>query len=525
MKLFERRLNAVLLTIYLFLRWFSFCGVFVTDRGLFLLVISIVLIPVLFVVSNAVLNRICRLNPIVPRPKTDRQLLISFLTATTGAFAILMIWFAAFCPGSFQGDCINQVGQALSGEYDDWHPVWQTILFYTLPLKLTGGKFWSMTFFQMLWFSLVMGYLIRTIYKYAGKWWAAGIWAYIMLNPYTGQMLLYPWKDNAFAMAGTIAFIMAVEICLSHGKWADKWWKCLLLGIMMANCTIFRHNAIALTAFMAIGLFFFMNRIRWVQMLIGFMAFFAMIKGPVYGLLHVQRTPQPVVQAVGLPMAMIGNVVVETPERLDDETAEFVYAIASQEEWEADYELGNFGVMKYYGNVNLRPIEDAGTSKVFQMAGRCILASPKASFRALFALTDIVYGLDLKDEGYIGTQIIDNKYGIMYRRNEQLAAILDVYYKLLRLHGLNFIRQFAFCLLVLLGAVLGRVNLGRVADWKRIMLILGIYAYSFGTMLLLTSADSRFFYIDYLICPLAVVTLMADCVSDDSPSWDSDDGT
>ncbi len=509
MKSFERRLNAVLLTIYLFLICFSFCFVFVTDRGLFLMIISIVLIPVLFIVSNVALNRISRLNLIASRPKSDRQLLISFLVATMGSFVILMIWFVTFRPGSFQGDCINQVGQALSGEYDDWHPVWQTILFYTLPLKMTDGKFWSMTFFQMLWFSLVMGYLIRTIYKYAGKWWAAGIWAYVMLNPYTGQMLLYPWKDNAFAMAGAVTFIMAAEIYFTGGQWADKWWKCVLLGIMMANCTIFRHNAIALTAFLVIGVFFFMDRIRWIQMLIGFMAFFAMIKGPVYGLLHVQRTPQSVVQAVRLPMAMIGNVVVETPERLDDETSEFVYAIAPQEEWEADYELGNFGVMKYYGNVNLQPIEDVGTSKVFQMAGRCILASPKASLRAFFALTDIVYGPDLKDEGYIGTQIIDNNYGIMYQGSGRLARFLELYYKLVRLHGLNYTRQFAFCLLILLTVILGRADLRSADEWKRLMLVLSIYAYSFGTMLLLTSADSRFFYVDYLICPLAVILMIS----------------
>ncbi|MBQ8945684.1 MAG: hypothetical protein IJ058_13805 [Lachnospiraceae bacterium] len=509
MKLFERRLNAVLLTIYLFLICFSFCFVFVTDRGLFLLVISIVLIPVLFVVSNAVLNRISRLNPIAAKPKSDRQITRSFFAATVSSFVILMIWFAAFRPGSFQGDCINQVGQALSGEYDDWHPVWQTILFYTLPLKLTGGKFWAMTFFQMLWFSLVMGYLIRTIYKYAGKWWAAGIWAYIMLNPYTGQMLLYPWKDNAFTMAGTIAFIMAVEICLSHGKWADKWWKCVLLGIMMANCTIFRHNAIALTAFLVIGLFFFMDRIRWIQMLIGFMAFFAMIKGPVYGLLHVQRTPQPVVQAVGLPMAMIGNVVVETPERLDDEVADFAYRIAPREIWERDYEMGNFGVMKYYGEVNLEPIEEAGTAKVFGMALNCIKTSPAASLKAAFALTDIVYGPDIKDEGYIGTQIIDNNYGIMYQGNGRLAGFLELYYKLVRLHGLNYTRQFAFCLLILTTVILGRADLHSADERKMLIVVLSIYAYSFGTMLLLTSADSRFFYVDYLICPLAVIMMMS----------------
>lgn len=505
MKFFDSKINTILMTIYMFLICFSFVFVFITDRGLILILVSAALLPLLLIASGFVLACIGRMKPVTAQAASGRGLKTVFAVSSILTFLVLMLFFLAYSPGSFQGDCISQVGQALSGRYDNWHPVWQTLLFYTLPLKLTGGKMWSMTFFQMIWFSLTMGYLVMTVYEYSGRWWAAGFWGYIMLNPYTGQMLLYPWKDNAFSMAGALAFAMTARICITGAQWADNTFRCVILGILLANCTIFRHNAVALTAVLLLALFFMVKRVRWLQIAISFLVFMIIVEGPVYNLLDVKRTPQSVTQSVGLPMAVIGNAVKETPELLDEDILEFAYEIAPREVWESDYETGNFGVMKYYSEVDLQPIEDMGTAGVFKMAFRCMAASPKASMKAVFALMDIVYGIDLKDEGYIGSQIVENDYGIEYRGNERLADILMLYYKIVRLHGFNFVRQFAFAILVLAAFVLGRYDLRSLREWKHLFPILSIFAYSFGTMLLLTSADSRFFYIDYLLCPLAVM--------------------
>ena len=522
MKPFDRKINSIILTIYLFLCVFAFIYVFVTDSAIPLILISAVLLAGLWFVSNIILRQISKMKIEAEASCPDPGMVIRWgIISSVLAFSVLMVWFIGYRPGSFQGDCINQFGQALSGRYDDWHPVWQTILFYTIPLKLTAGSTWAPTLFQMIWFSLTAGYLTAVIYKHAGKWWAMGIFAYIMLNPYTGQMLLYPWKDCAFAIAGTLAMTMAAQIFFSDGRWADKKYRCILLGFMLANCTIFRHNAVLLTGVLLIALYFRMPdedakdgsrsgllRKNWLIVTVSFIITIAVIKIPLYNALNVTRTPQSVVQSVGLPMAVIGNVTKETPELLDEETADLVYAIAPQSGWDTCYELGNFGVMKYYGDVDLTPIEEAGTGRIVKMAFKCIAASPKASFKAIFALTDIVYGLDIKDEGYIGSQIIDNSLGIEYNGNERLAGLLMTYYKLIRLHGLNFTRQFAFVLLVLLIVILAKCDLTKRSDLKKILICLGIYTYSFGTMLLLTSADSRFFYIDYLICPIGLIMVL-----------------
>ncbi len=518
MRSFNRKANITILTLYLFLIVYSFVFVFVTDNTVLLWILIPVLAAGLWFAAKTLLSQVSKIYIKDHDRPSWKNCAAYFAVISFFAFLVLMVWFIAYRPGSFQGDCMRQFRQVFEKSYDDWHPVLQTLLFYTLPLKLTHNAFWAPTFFQMVWFSLTIGYLGMVIYKYAGRMWSAVTILYIMLNPYTGQMLLYPWKDCAFAITGTLAMIMSAEIYFSEGKWADKWYRCVLLGLALSCTSIFRHNAILYTAVLLIAIFFVLwgssgktvgkLSVGWLAVTGTFILSWFLIKVPLYNALDVTRTPQSVVQAVGLPMSIIGNVVKETPGLLDEETAEFAYSIADQEAWENDYELGNFGVMKYYGEVDLDPIEKKGTVAIVKMAFRCIGNSPKASLKAIFALTDIVYGLDLKDEGYIGAQIIDNDYGIMYRGNERLADLLMTYYKLVRLHGLNYFRQFAFALLALLTVILAKCDLTNRHDWKKILLCLGIFTYSFGTMILLTSADSRFFYIDYPVCPLAMIIIL-----------------
>jgi len=413
----------------------------------------------------------------------------------------MMLWFIGFRPGSFQGDCTYQLEQALTGKYTDWNPVWHTLLFYTIPLKLTGGKLWSMTFFQMIWFSLAIGYMSITTYEYAGKLWTIISFGYIVLNPYTGQMMLYPWKDSAFAITGLLISVMLLKILHTHGEWADKPWLAILLGFLLASLSIFRHNGVLFSIPVIILLVLWIDKSRLLIVFISFTLSMIIVKGPVYRMVNVEHTPQTVEQAVGLPMTILANVTRETPELLDLETAEFMYSIAPQETWENEYQLGNYGVVKYWSDINHQAIEDKGVIPIFMMALRSFTYSPGPAIKATLALTDIVYGIDLLDEGYIGTQIIPNKLGLVEEGNPTIASILTIYYKIIRFHGFNFLRQSACSLLIILLISLSKNNFDKNGI-SGLLPITPLFIYAFGTMLLLTSADSRFFYIAYITCPI-----------------------
>ncbi|MCR4754922.1 MAG: hypothetical protein K5868_05230 [Lachnospiraceae bacterium] len=506
--LFSRRIpNRIILTIYLSFVLIAFLDVFVTEDIMILIVTTVSFAIVVFFLSDFLLEYISGikiLDNMASNLSNKTIIIISFL----GTFLCMMLWFAGFFPGSFQGDCIAQMKQALTGDYSDWHPVWHTVLIYTIPLKLTGGRIWSVVFFQIIWFCVAISYMCVTIHYIAGIKWTIIAWAYIILNPYTGQMMLYPWKDSAFAITALVSMIMVIRIVYSQGVWTDKWFNCLMLGFMLTNTTLFRHNAVLFTLPLIMALFFNTHMKQWIKVVVYFLITLIIIKIPMYEVLDVYREPQSVEQAVGLPMSVIANVAKETPELLDEETSGFIYSIAPQETWENDYVLGNYGVVKYYSDINNKVIEETGVLPIFKMGLRCFTYSPKASFKAFFSLTDIVYGIDILDEGHIGTQIETNDLGIHNNGNIYIAELLDIYYKIVRLHGLNFCRQFSFSLLLILVFALAVFKLNVWNDWKKLFLIIPAFTYAYGTMFLLTSPDSRFFYMVYLICPISILLIL-----------------
>ena len=110
--------------------------------------------------------------------------------------------------------------------------------------------------------------------------------AYILLNPFTGWMLIYPCKDVGTAITGCLAMIMAMEAYFSR-EWAKKWWRLVLLGIMLANTTLFRYNAILFTLVLAIALLFILDKKQFFIMFATFIIFVFIIKVPVYKILNV----------------------------------------------------------------------------------------------------------------------------------------------------------------------------------------------------------------------------------------------
>ncbi len=61
--------------------------------------------------------------------------------------------------------------------------------------------------------------------------------------------------------------------------------------------------------------------------------------------------------------------------------------------------------------------------------------------------------------------------------------------------------------LAVLCSVLAKNNLKKTGGWKRSLFALPLLAYNFGTMLLLTGADFRFFYVSFLVCPVVVFAM------------------
>ena len=329
MKLFNKfkiSINSILLAIYLFFVWSAHIYLNRSSKTIGLFVFLIIALILSLIVSSKIVTAFQKVEiKCNDSPKLKKSTVFFSFFALTFFLMLLLYW--AFFPGSYPAiDPIWQYEQVINNSYNDWHPFWHTIVFFTFPIKLTG-KLCSVVLFQMIYFSLLMGYMGMVIYKYSNIKLALISIAYILLNPFTHWMQIFPIKDVGFATATCLSMIMAVEAYFSK-EWANKWWRLVLLGIVLANATLFRHNGILFTFMLIIALSFILSKKQALILISTFVIFVFIIRIPVYNVLNVEKPKERVTEKTGLPLTILGNVVKEAPEKLDEETLNFAYSIA-----------------------------------------------------------------------------------------------------------------------------------------------------------------------------------------------------
>jgi hypothetical protein len=150
-------------------------------------------------------------------------------------------------------------------------------------------------------------------------------------------------------------------------------------------------------------------------------------------------------------------------------------------------------------------VEEKGYFYVLKLMAKCFKVSPDASLKALFSLTDMVYGIDTGLEGNVNVGIVDNECGIQYAGNYILKILLKGYATLINYSVLKYFRTYGVVMIAVLVCVIGKMKWKSWESWKKMFLFLPLFSYNFGTMLLLTGDDSRFFYITFLLCPLLIL--------------------
>ena len=418
-------------------------------------------------------------------------------------FAFFLFWFVAYFPGAFSPDSIDQYEQVVLGRYNDWHPALHTLFAFTLPLKLTGIVS-SIVFFQIICFALVLGAVATTVYQFCGKKWAIALMLPVVISPWTYNIAMYPWKDVSFALAAALCMVVAVHIYyrkdISIGK--------LVLFVMLLTfATVFRHNGILFTGMLIFALFFQIPIKKWLLVLGLFIASLGFVRGPLYTMMDVEKPGSRVVETMGFPLSVIMHVAKECPECLNDETSEFVVLLTrSEPNWKSSYDLTGFNSIKF-SKIDLAVIENAGRLKIMRMMANCVFSAPIHSAVAVVAMTSIVYGLEINCDREI-VEMFNNEYGITYGGNAFLKNIAEKYSMIIRKTLIRFfIATIGMPILVMLAFMLFRTHLCK-SDFKRIVLCLPILSYDFGTMLVMSGAESRFFYVTMLICPLVVALML-----------------
>ena len=136
----------------------------------------------------------------------------------------------------------------------------------------------------------------------------------------------------------------------------------------------------------------------------------------------------------------------------------------------------------------------------------CFVSAPLVSLRSIYGVTRPVYEL-----GYgcvIIGEIVDNDLGLVYKGCKVAGFLKSCYRNLVYKTPLRIIfSSIAITILVMLAFMLFRSDFRSTADWKRIMLCIPVLIYDSVTMLLLTWHDVRFFYMNWIVCPLVVLIM------------------
>lgn len=509
--------NGLLLVLYLI---FAFTSAVITNKHLsrYYFAGSLLIIVVLTVVVSPIVMRLFSKASIKPRKKNGEirfsTKALLFTVFFFVSFICFLLYFIAFYPGGYYPDSFSQYHQAMNSEYNDWHPVMHTLVAFKLPLAITDGWVGSIVLFQIICFSLVLAYSFTVIYNCTGWTYTVLSMIYILGNPQTGNIAMFPLKDVSFAIGALLLLTYALQIYVTKGEWVRKPINMAFFIVAEVLTTLFRHNAVLFTVPLIAAVLFFMTWKRGLALCIAVLMLYTGVKGPFYNSIGVVRPGERIVEMLGLPMTVIGAAATYTEDRLDDETREFALKVAPREVWEEKFMPGCYNWVKWDSRTNNGVIEAYGARRVVSMMFRCFRDSGVVSVVSLIRLTEAAYTFSNsygKDFSLVMEPgVLDNNENIAMMGNKTMATLIRGFN-----HAVSDLLPHVFLYLgvmhfILILAILSKNRLNRLNDLKKIFFVLPVFAYNYGTTLLLTGMNDapRFFFYTFMLMPCLLIILL-----------------
>lgn len=430
------------------------------------------------------------------------------LLGSAATLAVMLTAQAAFFPGSFNNDNIVQLQQVHSGVYNNWHPVLHTWLFFTLPLKLVP-QYWFIVTAQLVWFSLAVGYLMYVLSDTGcPRWLLVFGWFFTVLNPNTVDTLLYPVKDAAMSIFCLVLFAQLIRIYHSGGAWLKDWKHAAVFSLFAFLALGMRHNAVLLIApvYVILLCFFRSSRRQTAASAAAVLAAFLFWQNAALPMAGVENPGSRPVELLGAPMTVLCDIYTTEPQALGEDARAFLEDLATEEAWSA-YEACNFNSVKWSDPALSDKVNAAGTGTILGYTLDAALAAPKAALRSFAGLTHLVWGFENTRGFAMGEEIGYNTLGIQPAYNDTLKFAFTSWREVCNVSALKYLFMLlGSMVLFLLFLAVGQLGGGKLG---RVMLVLAPMAYDFGTMLLLSGPDYRFFHMNYVIAlPIAYIILM-----------------
>lgn len=452
---------------------------------------------------------IIRWKGFAPRPLEKHRLLwyAIFLALSLAIFGIAL---AAEWPGGVSYDASNQWRQALSGEYNNWHPVFHTLMI-RLVTRFTKN-YTLLIILQIIAAAAAQARLSLTLCE-------SGVPVPVVLvihwitcstlgarNP-----LLTLSKDSAMTFGMLILADFCVRILFSGGEWLLKKRRWIWVGLAAGWVCLVRHNGLFIIAPLLCCLFCLFKAARKKALCAAALcaAVVLLVRGPVYGALDIVYPDNFTEESVGVPMTVLGDIRSQCPEALTDEARAFMDTLTTQEAWEKGYILHNYNSIKF--TYDHEWIKEKSFPDICRMALESGRNAPRVAFEAVNGVTDLVWDVLGKNEGYMPV----SNSGDLPDVAESSGRVKELGQKLLPWADAPMFEDPLKYLTRNIGAEMLLLLCVTMLLMKRnglggLLLTLPLLCYNLGTMLLLCGNDARFFQCSLFLClPWALALIWA----------------
>ena len=214
-----------------------------------------------------------------------------WLLYTLPMIAVWGIYLLSFWPGMMSPDSNNQWAQAVSGQFNDAHPVFHTLLLWVLM------RIWyspaSVVIFQIITLSLTTAWGISIIEEQGLPRWATWSIALLFsLAPMNGNMVVILWKDIPYSTSLFLFSLLILKVALTKGAWLNGKLSWVWLGLVSICVAGFRHNGLPIPIIM-LPVLIIAYRKYWKPLLkciAFFLIIFSLYRYPVMDLLHAERS-------------------------------------------------------------------------------------------------------------------------------------------------------------------------------------------------------------------------------------------
>ena len=416
---------------------------------------------------------------------------------------VVILCMVAFTGSFTNPDTVWQWEQATgSSPFDDWHPIVHTGVIAILQRILR--RYRLIVTFQAGVFAGLLTWLYLTLkkYRYGSK---ASLVVVLLLafSPFSLQLISVLWKDTAFAFAALAISVLLIQLVEERGANLSLA-RAVSLALLIFLASFFRHNGIFYTVPLLVLLPFAVKRQYLVRtlslvivsfLMIGFyvcMARPALVRN---GIIVVSKQGQSFVESVGLPMSIMAESYVLHPERTPKEVIAFLEQIGDRTVWEKNYR-GEFNSVKFNVSGGAgRVLNEIGPKDFGVLFVKTVKANPVSSIKEFLYLTSCAWSPfppRLQEVISFGSGVCASSVSAAGKLT--LHSLIGY---ILCAPGFHLI----VLVLALVCAILRR-------GWRVLVMAVPLICYQFGTMLLLTGFDYRFFFITILCSyPLSLALL------------------